>query len=163
MKIEKDFRILKCLSFWHLEENQLFLKNKALFYGKLMCLKSLEAIKRDFLEIIAIFKNSNAIHIFSKPNLISFSKYLTKRVNLSSKPTYHTRICNCFSVSFYWWDQSIRVEENFRGRKMCCDRMNDTWESHSHSVGAVTVLCQYYSVRSRRQLLHKNNKSFQIS
>lgn len=45
---------------------------------------------------------------------------------------------------------------------MCCDRMNDTWESHSYSVSAVTVLRQYYSVRSRRQLLLKN-KSFQIS
>lgn len=37
-----------------------------------MFLKSLEAIKRGFLEIIAIFKNNNAIHVFSKANLISF-------------------------------------------------------------------------------------------
>lgn len=65
-----------------MEENQLFLKNKALFYGKLMFLESLEAIKRCFLEIIAILSRNNTTHMFSKPNLIS--KYLTQRVNLSS-------------------------------------------------------------------------------
>jgi len=46
---------------------------------------------------------------------------------------------------------------------MCCDGVSDTWECRSHSVSAVTVLCHYYSVRSRRQLLHKSSKSFQIS